>query len=287
MKRWMGLACALLCVLTLVLVGCGGSRVRGDKAGAEAHGATGEHAQELEKALVKHWNLARTEQDGLTIWNKNDVKLSLFLKEDGSASLSRSDGGAVFGRWEASGNDNITFYEEEIDTERSGGKRHSVTVYTAFPATYKPDTNELLLDAGVLDGEGTLCFSDGIKFMSEQVSAPSSADVTEIKDASALVGDWELFWVMEGDSAAQGQADKLAAWKGCKNGTLSLAEGGKGTFLGDEVEWWLDGGVGKMTVVGESGKRESFDIEQLPGGIAVTSADGGMDFCYQFARPPK
>lgn len=79
-----------------------------------------------------------------------------------------------------------------------------------------------------------------------------------------------------GDSVAQGQADKLAAWKGCKNGTPTLAEGGKGTFLGDEVEWWLDGGVGKITVVGESGKRETFDIEQLPGGISVTSADGGM-----------
>ena len=260
--------------------------MRGDEAGATANGAAGEHAQELEKALVKHWNLSRTEQDSLTIWNKDDVMLSLFLKEDGSATLSETNGGAVFGRWEAFDYDDITFYKEENSSERSGGKRRSVKVYTAFPATYKPDTNELLLDAGAWGTEGTLCFSDGIKFMNEQVSISSSSDVTEIKDASALVGDWELFWVMEGDSVAQGQANKLAAWKGSKSGTLTLAEGGKGTFLGDEVEWWLDGGVGKMTVVGESGKRESFDIEQLPGGIAVSSTEGGdTGVCYQFARP--
>lgn len=285
MKRWMGLVCALLCALTLAIVGCGGARVRGDEAGATANGATGEHAQELEKALVKHWNLSRTEQDGLTVWNKDDVMISLFLEKDGSATISNANGGAVFGRWEAFGNNDITFYKEENGKERSGGKRRSVKVYTAFPATYEPDTNELLLDAGAWDAEGTLCFTDVIKFMSEQVSIPSSDDVTEIKDASALIGDWELFWVKDGDSVAQGQADKLAAWKGCKNGNMTLAEGGKGTFLGNEVEWWLDKGIGKMTVVGESGKSESFDIEQLPGGIVVTSTDGGSaNSCYQFAK---
>ena len=286
MKRWMGLACALLCALTLAIVGCGGTRVRGDEAGATANGAAGEHAQELEKALVKHWNLSRTEQDSLTIWNKDDVMLSLFLKEDGSATLSETNGGAVFGRWEAFDYDDITFYKEENSSERSGGKRRSVKVYTAFPATYKPDTNELLLDAGAWGTEGTLCFSDGIKFMNEQVSISSSSDVTEIKDASALVGDWELFWVMEGDSVAQGQANKLAAWKGSKSGTLTLAEGGKGVFLGDEVEWWLDNGTGKMTIVGDADKREVFDIEQLPGSILITSASGGnKNGCYQFAKP--
>ena len=285
MKRWMGLACALLCVLALALVGCGGSRVRGDKAGAEANGATGEHAQELEKALVKHWNLAHTEQDGLTIWNKDDVMLSLFLEKDGSATLSLANGGAVFGRWSASSNDDITFYEEKNTSVHSGGKSRSAKEYTAFPATYKPDTNELLLDAGACNAKGMLCFSDGIKFMSEQVQVPSSADATEVKNASALVGNWKLFWVKDGDSTARGEADKLAAWEGCKNGTLSLAEGGKGTFLGDEVKWWLDDGVGKMVVVGESGKRETFDIEQLPEGIAVTSADGGdTDVWYQFVK---
>lgn len=56
--------------------------------------------------------------------------------------------------------------------------------------------------------------------------------------------------------------------------------------MGDAVEWWLDAGVGKMTVVGDSGKRETFDIEQLPGGIVVTREDGGdTSACYQFARP--
>ncbi|MDO4806522.1 MAG: hypothetical protein Q4A07_04660 [Coriobacteriales bacterium] len=285
MRKWMGLACAALCALTLALVGCAGTRVQGDKAGATANGAAGEHAQELEKALVKHWNLSRTEQDGLTIWNEDDVMLSLFLKEDGSATISQANGGAVFGRWEAFDYDDITFYKEEYGSSRSGGKRHTTKVYTAYPATYKPDTNELLLDAGAWDTEGTLCFSDGIKFMSERVSVPSSNDITDIKDASTLVGDWELFWVMDGDTVAEGQANKLATWKGYRNGTLTLAEGGKGTFLGNEVEWWMDEGFATMAVVGEPGKRESFDIEQLPNSIVVTSADdGNTDICYQFAK---
>lgn len=56
--------------------------------------------------------------------------------------------------------------------------------------------------------------------------------------------------------------------------------------MGDAVEWWLDAGVGKMTVVGDSGKRETFDIEQLPDGIVVTREDGGDTGArYQFPRP--
>lgn len=280
MKRWMGRACAVLCALALVLAGCTstrGRRVQGDVAGATASGATGEHAGELDQALVKTWSLNRTEQDGLTIFDEDDVYVSLILKGDGSAMISQSTGGAVFGSWEASDFDDITFYKEK---SYMGGKR-----YTAYPITYNPDANELYLDAEAWDREGTLCFADGIQFMSQRVTYPSSADLTAIRDASTLVGDWELYWVMEDDAVAEGEADRIAAWIGRKSGVLTLAEGGKGTFLGDEVEWWMDEGFATMTVVGDAGKRESLDIEQLADGIVVSSAEeGAQGFVYLFAK---
>ena len=47
--------------------------------------------------------------------------------------------------------DDVTFYEEENTSVHSGGKSRSAKEYTAFSATYKPDTNELLLDGGDTD----------------------------------------------------------------------------------------------------------------------------------------
>lgn len=247
MKRQFVVACVIGCLLAIavLLVGCSSnasreSHTRGSESysrGSSAHGATGERARELEEELVGFWSLAGKEKEGLKVYQRSYYDTTMSVKENGTAYIMRH-ASSIQMTWEASGEDDITFYHETYEYDRK--RERDEKAYVPMKASYDPEENIIRIDGTEYGIDATLLFCDAISYDLEVPSLLSKNAQAAISDKADVLGNWGISGAKLADEVVVGEEDAVAEWLGI-DGNLEFKRDGTGILFGKAMSWSIEG----------------------------------------------